>query len=73
MPIYEFECDGCGSTFEQWAQINDPPLDRCPKCSDRRIRRLAVEFLIHKFANLLVLDKELAVVGLWSEPCALPA
>ncbi|HYP56348.1 MAG TPA: zinc ribbon domain-containing protein [Solirubrobacterales bacterium] len=39
MPIYEFECDGCGERFEELlgAGATDAP---CPRCGSARTRRL---------------------------------
>ena len=39
MPTYEYECSGCGRTFEVRQSISEAPLDRCPHCqgSVRRI------------------------------------
>ncbi|MCX7840226.1 MAG: zinc ribbon domain-containing protein [Anaerolineae bacterium] len=30
MPIYEYECPACGTTFEQVQHFNDAPLQQCP-------------------------------------------
>lgn len=35
MPIYEYECQACSKSFEQWQKISDEPLRECPKCSGR--------------------------------------
>ncbi|MEM9300582.1 MAG: zinc ribbon domain-containing protein [Pseudomonadota bacterium] len=32
MPIYEYECDACGSRFEAIQKISDDPLTECRKC-----------------------------------------
>lgn len=32
MPTYEYECRKCGYHFEQFQNIMDEPLKRCPKC-----------------------------------------
>lgn len=32
MPLYEYQCDGCGHRFEQIRKFSDPPLEACPKC-----------------------------------------
>jgi putative FmdB family regulatory protein len=34
MPIYEYECDKCG-TFEATQRITDKPLNRCPTCKGK--------------------------------------
>lgn len=40
MPIYEYECRGCGHAFEEWQKMSDPPVRKCPKCSARKVERL---------------------------------
>lgn len=32
MPIYEYECDKCGSHLEVLQKMGDKPLTRCSKC-----------------------------------------
>ena len=32
MPIYEYQCDGCGQVVERWQKISDAPLTECPAC-----------------------------------------
>ena len=39
MPTYEYECEECKRTFEQFQNMTDPPLEKCPECSGR-VRRL---------------------------------
>jgi putative FmdB family regulatory protein len=38
MPIYEYECPGCGH-IEAFQSIKDPPLTRCPTCR-RKVTKL---------------------------------
>ena len=40
MPLYEYECDACGSRFEKIVKFSDPPLDVCAKCGKGPIRKL---------------------------------
>jgi putative FmdB family regulatory protein len=40
MPIYEYECQACGHTFEEWQKITAPPVKKCPSCKKRRVERL---------------------------------
>jgi putative FmdB family regulatory protein len=44
MPIYEYYCPKCG-TFEVLQGINDPPLDKNPKCKDPFCPRKAVRIM----------------------------
>lgn len=32
MPIYEYQCHGCGQITEELQKMSDPPLGRCPAC-----------------------------------------
>ncbi|MCX5812998.1 MAG: zinc ribbon domain-containing protein [Proteobacteria bacterium] len=32
MPIYEYECTGCGKRFEIFQKISDKPLTKCNFC-----------------------------------------
>src|SRR4051812_32307717 len=32
MPLYEYECDACGHSFEKIQKFSDPLEDTCPKC-----------------------------------------
>jgi putative FmdB family regulatory protein len=38
MPIYEFECEGCGERFEELVGAEAPAA--CPFCGSKRTRRL---------------------------------
>ena len=40
MPLYEYQCDACGSTFEKIQKFSDPPLDVCEKCGKGPVRKL---------------------------------
>ena len=33
MPIYEYECESCGTHFEKLQSMNDAPVRQCPECS----------------------------------------
>jgi putative FmdB family regulatory protein len=39
MPIYEFECEGCGAVFEELVAA-DAVAPACPACGTERTRRL---------------------------------
>src|SRR5207247_6670745 len=40
MPTYEYRCDACGHTFEQFQSIKADPIRRCPQCGKAKVRRL---------------------------------
>ncbi len=35
MPIYEYECQKCGETFELLQSISDSPLKKCKYCNGK--------------------------------------
>lgn len=39
MPTYGYRCDHCGTEFEQFQRITEPPLTECPQCGGS-VRRL---------------------------------
>ncbi|HEY2480291.1 MAG TPA: zinc ribbon domain-containing protein [Solirubrobacterales bacterium] len=39
MPIYEFECEGCGACFEELVAAGTAAAP-CPECGSERTRRL---------------------------------
>ena len=40
MPTYDYVCDACSHAFEEWQSFTDAPLDKCPKCKKKKLRRL---------------------------------
>ena len=47
MPIYEYECAGCGETFEAIRRFSDPPLESCTECSAPNPRKLVSAAAFH--------------------------
>jgi len=40
MPTYSYVCQNCGHNFEQFQSITAQPLQKCPRCGKRRLKRL---------------------------------
>jgi putative FmdB family regulatory protein len=40
MPTYDYECQACGYQMELFQGINDPVLEKCPKCKKKKLKRL---------------------------------
>jgi len=40
MPLYEYRCEACGSTFEKIQKFSDPRVDVCVKCGKGPVRKL---------------------------------
>jgi putative FmdB family regulatory protein len=45
MPLYEFHCSECQSTFEELVRVSAPAEDvTCPKCGSHQVRRKVSTF-----------------------------
>ena len=46
MPTYEYQCEGCGETFEQRMTIPeyDTAKPNCPKCGSKKVKRMVSTF-----------------------------
>ena len=40
MPTYEYACPKCQHAFEAFQSMKDAPLEKCPKCGKRGVKRL---------------------------------
>ena len=40
MPIYEYQCRGCGYRFEQIQGFEDKAIKKCPRCKKSKVQRL---------------------------------
>lgn len=40
MPTYEYACEGCEHTFEEFQSITAAPLRKCPSCGANKLKRL---------------------------------
>jgi len=40
MPTYDYKCEQCGHTFEQFQSITAAPLKKCPSCGKPKLKRL---------------------------------
>ena len=48
MPIYEYECAGCGQRFDKLIRnIEKPPEIVCPSCDSPDVQRLISKVAIH--------------------------
>lgn len=47
MPIYEYQCTACDHRFEAEQRITENPLDTCPKCNEKKVRRLISATAFH--------------------------
>jgi putative FmdB family regulatory protein len=40
MPFYEYECQNCKFYTELMQKISDPPLEKCPSCKKKTMKKL---------------------------------
>ena len=40
MPTYDYVCDACGHSFEEFQMMSAKPLRKCPECGKSKLRRL---------------------------------
>jgi len=40
MPIFEYQCQNCGHTLEILQKINEAPLEICPQCEKKELKKL---------------------------------
>jgi putative FmdB family regulatory protein len=41
MPTYEYRCPACGTDFEKFQKMSDPPAAECPSCGAAAERRIS--------------------------------
>ena len=57
MPIYEYKCENCDSTFEALQKFNDEPLTECVNCHQGPVKKLmSVSSFVLKGAGFYVND-----------------
>lgn len=39
MPIYEYQCQGCGHQLEALQKMSDEPLKDCPECAEPKLSK----------------------------------
>src|SRR5262249_35523461 len=40
MPTYDYVCQACDHSFEEFQTMTEPPLKKCPKCGKSKLQRL---------------------------------
>ena len=40
MPTYDYKCNACDHTFEEFQSITAKPIKKCPECGKMRVKRL---------------------------------
>ena len=56
MPLYDYECDGCGHVFELRQSFSAEPVGDCPKCSGVSRRKFHAVPIIYKGSGFYTTD-----------------
>jgi putative FmdB family regulatory protein len=56
MPLYEYECESCGSRFERIQKFSDPPVTVCPKCGGAVRKLLSSPAIQFKGSGFYITD-----------------
>lgn len=56
MPIYVYQCDSCGLTFERQQSFSDAPLTKCPECDGHVHRVIQPVGIVFKGSGFYVTD-----------------
>jgi len=56
MPIYVYQCDTCGLTFERRQGMSEPPIVDCPECDGRVHRVIQPVGIVFKGSGFYVTD-----------------
>jgi len=56
MPLYEYKCTKCGSSFEIIQKISDQPYKKCPKCGGYLKKIISASVLNFKGSGWYVND-----------------
>ncbi len=67
MPIYVYQCETCGITFERRQRMSESPLVDCPECGGNVHRVIQPVGIVFKGAGFYVTDNR------GSSPTVLPA
>ena len=58
MPIYVYQCDSCGVTFQHRQSFNDTPLADCPECDGHVHRVIQPVGIVFKGSGFYVTDNK---------------
>lgn len=63
MPMYEYECENCGTRFDRIQSINDEPVRQCPECAGAVHKVFHAAGIIFKGSGWYITDSRKATSG----------
>jgi putative FmdB family regulatory protein len=73
VPVYEYNCDCCGSQFEIRQSFNDAPVAFCPRCNAKARRVFRASPVIYKGDGFYVTENRPKESDSEAKPVAKPA
>jgi putative FmdB family regulatory protein len=70
MPIYEYQCSGCGVRFERSQRVHEEPVRTCPECGAPTRRIFHPVGIIFKGSGFYVTDNHKPHTPVSSPPSA---
>jgi len=56
MPLYEYKCLNCETTFEALQKLDEKPLNKCPKCGGKLKKLISAPSIQFKGSGWYVTD-----------------
>ena len=56
MPLYEYKCNGCKENFEVIQRITEKPIEECPKCKSKDIKKIISKNTSFFFKHQVFMD-----------------
>jgi putative FmdB family regulatory protein len=56
MPLYEYECESCGTRFERIQKFSEPPVTVCPECGGAVRKLLSSPAIQFKGSGFYITD-----------------
>ena len=63
MPVYEYECEHCGTHFDRFQSFKDEPIRQCPECSGAVHKVFHAAGIIFKGSGLYINDSRKSSSG----------
>lgn len=63
MPMYEYECENCGTHFDRIQSIQDEPIRQCPECSGAVHKVMHAAGIIFKGSGWYITDSRKSTSG----------
>ncbi len=63
MPLYEYECENCGTRFERLQSMQAEPVRQCPECAGSVHKVMHAAGIIFKGSGWYIIDSRKSTLG----------